>query len=78
MLATGLIQRTQDSKFPYRIAIEQHGRLLFAVRAKAPWPGAGTQVFCLREREFDPAEALEDIERSAGSLSCTPRCNNRA
>jgi hypothetical protein len=63
MHALWRIQRTQDAKFPFRIAIEQHGRVLFAVRAKAPWPGAGTQVFCLREREFDPDEALEDLER---------------
>jgi hypothetical protein len=63
MHALWTIQRTQDAKFPYRIAIEQHGRMLFAVRAKAPWPGAGTQVFCLREHEYDPAEPLEDVER---------------
>ncbi len=63
MHALWRIQRTQDAKFPFRIAIEQHGRVLFAVRAKAPWPGAGTQVFCLRERDFDPAEPLEDFER---------------
>ena len=52
MTATWTIQETFDERFPFRIAVEQNGRVLFAVRAKAPWPGAGTQVFCLREREL--------------------------
>lgn len=61
--ATWLVQRTGDARFPVRIAIEQAGRVLFAVRASAPWPGAGTQVFCLREREPGPTAALETFEQ---------------
>lgn len=61
--ATWLVQRTADTRFPVRIAIVQDGRTLFAVRAKAAWPGAGTQVFCLREREFDSGEPLAEVER---------------
>lgn len=63
MPATWIEQRTQDPRFPVRIAIEQDGRVLFAFRAKAAWPGPGAQVFCLREREFDATEPLETIER---------------
>lgn len=63
MTATWFVQRTPDARFPFRIAIEQDGRTLFAVRAKAPWPGAGSQIFCLRERELDLLETLEDVER---------------
>lgn len=63
MSTVWIAQRTQDARFPLRIAIEQNGRALFAVRAKAAWPGAGTQIFCLREREFDAAEPLEELER---------------
>lgn len=63
MSAVWIVQHTNDARFPVRIAIEQAGSVLFAVRAKAAWPGAGTQIFCLREREFDPAEELEAIER---------------
>ncbi|MGH8147471.1 MAG: ERCC4 domain-containing protein [Rhodanobacteraceae bacterium] len=63
MTATWLVQRTANDRFPIRIAIEQDGRVLFAVRAKSAWPGAGTQIFCLREREADPLEALEEVER---------------
>lgn len=63
MTATWLVQRTGDARFPIRIAIEQDGRTLFAVRAKAAWPGAGSQVFCLREREPDLPEVLEEIDR---------------
>ncbi len=63
MSALWIVQRTQDARFPYRIAIEQGGRVLFAVRARERWPGAGSQVFCLRERETDRAEAPETLER---------------
>lgn len=63
MSATWLVQRTANGRFPIRIAIEQDGRTLFAVRAKSAWPGAGSQVFCLREREVDLLETLEEVER---------------
>lgn len=63
MSAVWIVQRTGDARFPVRIAIEQDGRLLFAVRAKAPWPGAGTQVFCLREREPEAVAGLETVEQ---------------
>jgi len=45
------------------VSIEQNGRLLLAVRTQARWPGPGQQIFCLRERELDPAELLEPLER---------------
>ncbi len=57
------VERTQNARFPFRIAIVQQGRTLHAVRARDAWPGAGSQVFCLRERELDPAENLDEIER---------------
>ncbi len=63
MTATWLVQKTTNTRFPFRIAIEQNDHVLFAVRAKAAWPGAGTQIFCLREREPDFLETFEEIER---------------
>ncbi|WP_395790500.1 ERCC4 domain-containing protein [Aquimonas sp.] len=65
MSASWTVQTTQDPKFPFRIVIEQGGRTLFAFRAKAAWPGAGTQVFCLRERESPVDELLTPIEQVA-------------
>ncbi len=62
-MATWVVERTQDRRFPFRITIEQEGRTLLAVRAQNHWPGAGTQIFCLRETELDPAEPLEPFER---------------
>jgi hypothetical protein len=56
------VERTGSARFPFRIAIEQDGRLLFAVRAQSAWPAPGGQIFCLREREHDPTEALEPVE----------------
>jgi hypothetical protein len=62
MPARWRVERTQSPRFPFRIAIEQDGRLLFAVRAQSEWPPPGGQIFCLREREHDPGEALELVE----------------
>jgi len=58
-----IVERTRSSRFPFRVSIEQDGRLLLAVRAQAAWPGPGQQIFCLRERELDAAESLEVVER---------------
>ncbi|MGH7658275.1 MAG: ERCC4 domain-containing protein [Gemmatimonadales bacterium] len=58
-----VVERTGNRRFPYRISIEQGGRLVAAFRAQSRWPGPGQQIFCLRERELDPAEALEPVER---------------
>jgi hypothetical protein len=63
MTATWTVERTRSPRFPYRLAIEQGGRLVAAFRAQARWPGPGQQIFCLRERELDPAELLEPVER---------------
>jgi len=63
MAAHWIVERTQSTRFPFRIRVEQDGRTLFAVRAQSKWPGAGKQIFCLREAELDPAEALEPEER---------------
>lgn len=63
MSATWIVERTANRRFPYRVSIEQGGQPLIAVRAQAAWPGPGQQIFCLRERAFDPAEPLETVER---------------
>ena len=63
MATIWLVERTLSRGFPFRVSIEQDGRLLLAVRAQAAWPGPGQQIFCLRERELDPAESLDVVER---------------
>ncbi|MEP7325599.1 MAG: ERCC4 domain-containing protein [Gemmatimonadota bacterium] len=63
MTTTWVLERTASEAFPFRISIEQGDQLVVAVRAKARWPGPGQQIFCLRERELDPAEPLQLIER---------------
>ncbi len=62
MTATWTVERTRSRRFPYRIAIEQGGRLVVAFRTQARWPGPGQQIFCLREDRVDPAEPLEPLE----------------
>ena len=63
MTAVWILERTASPRFPFRLSIEQNGRLILAVRAQARWPGPGQQIFCLRELELDPAEPLEPEER---------------
>jgi hypothetical protein len=63
MTGTWIIERTANRRFPFRVSIEQGGRLVVAFRSQASWPGPGQQIFCLREGELDPAESLELVER---------------
>jgi hypothetical protein len=63
MRAIWAVEATVSRRFPFRVSIEQQGRLVAAFRTQARWPGPGQQVFCVRELEFDPAESLEEIER---------------
>ncbi len=63
MSAIWSVERTQSTRFPVRIAIEQGGRVLFAVRAQSEWPAPGGQIFCLRERELDLTEPLAPVAR---------------
>jgi hypothetical protein len=62
--ATWIVERTQHRRFPFRVSLEQEGRLLVAFRTQARWPGPGQQVFCLREGALDPAELLSPVERA--------------
>ncbi len=63
MTAIWTVERTLNRRFPFRIAIEQDGRLIAAFRAQAAWPGPGQQIFCLREHELDHTDPLEPVER---------------
>jgi hypothetical protein len=63
MAAEWIVERTHHPRFPYRVRVEQGGRIVLAVRTQERWPGPGGQVFCLRERSFDEAEPLEPVER---------------
>lgn len=63
MTTLWIVERTVSRRFPFRVSIEQEGRLVAAFRTQARWPGPGQQIFCLRERELDPAEPLDPLER---------------
>jgi len=58
-----VVERTASRRFPFRVSIEQDGRLVAAFRVQARWPGPGQQVFALRERALDGAESLVEVER---------------
>jgi hypothetical protein len=64
---TWTVCRTGEERFPYRVAVEQAGRTLLAVRARERWPGPGMQTFCLRDEpavgatSAAPGELLESV-----------------
>ena len=63
MPTTWILERTPNLRFPFRVSLEQGGRLIAAFRTQARWPGPGQQIFCLREHETDPDEPLQELER---------------
>lgn len=44
-----LVEATGNSRFPFRIAIEQGSKTIFAVRAQDAWPGPKGHIFCIRD-----------------------------
>lgn len=65
MSTTWTVHHLGAGRFPYRVAIERDGRTLLAVRAAAPWPGPGQQVFCLREDGSEATGPAELVEQCA-------------
>jgi hypothetical protein len=59
-----IVQATGNPRFPVRIAIEQDGKVLFAVRAQDAWPGQRGNVFCIRDgTPADELDMFTTIER---------------
>lgn len=59
-----IVQNTGNPRFPVRIAIEQDGKILFAVRAQEAWPGQKGNVFCIRDgTPADELDLFTTIER---------------
>lgn len=42
-------QDQQNTRFPFRLTLEGPNGPIVCVRAKHPWPGAGAQIFCIRD-----------------------------
>lgn len=63
MDAWWIVETTGSARFPFRLRVEQEGRIVLSVRAQSEWPGAGGQVFCLREREVEAGEQFSPHER---------------
>lgn len=59
-----IVQGTGNPRFPVRIAIEQDGKVLFAVRAQDAWPGQRGNVFCIRDgTTADELDLFTTLER---------------
>lgn len=44
-----VVEATGNPRFPFRIALEQEGKTIFAVRAQDAWPGTKGHLFCIRD-----------------------------
>ncbi|MBN2238169.1 MAG: ERCC4 domain-containing protein [Dehalococcoidales bacterium] len=61
---TWILERTQNSRFPYRLQILTGDGPWIVLRTQDRWPAAGRHIFCLREENPPmPDEKLEEIER---------------
>lgn len=59
-----IVEATGNPKFPVRIAIEQGGNTLFAVRAQDAWPVAKGHIFCIRDPSSkEERDLFREIER---------------
>ncbi len=74
MSAQWTVEHLGDHRLPYRIRIVQSERTLLAVRAQRPWPGAGSEVFCLRET---PDESRPDESMPSTIVERVPVANMR-
>ncbi len=57
-----ILESIDNEKFPYRLSIKMDDKTKLCLRVQSKWPGAGTQIFCLRESE-DYLDSIEEIER---------------
>ncbi|MCR4431846.1 MAG: ERCC4 domain-containing protein [Tepidanaerobacteraceae bacterium] len=57
-----ILESVENDKFPYRLTIQNDGKEVLCLRVQSRWPGAGSQIFCLRESE-DYSDPVEEIER---------------
>jgi len=59
-----IVEATGNPRFPVRIAIEQEGNTLFAVRAQDAWPVANGHIYCIRDPSpKEERDLFREIER---------------
>ncbi len=59
-----IVEATGNPRFPVRIAIEQEGNTLFAVRAQDAWPTGNGHIFCIRDASSKHERDLfQELER---------------
>ncbi|SNX53686.1 hypothetical protein [Thermoanaerobacterium sp. RBIITD] len=44
-----ILESTKSDKFPYRLSIKKDDTTLLSLFVQNKWPGAGSQIFCLRD-----------------------------
>lgn len=57
-----ILESTESEKFPYRLSIRRDDNTILCLRVQNRWPGAGSQIFCLKDSD-DYSDTIEEIER---------------
>jgi hypothetical protein len=57
-----IIETLEHESFPYRLIIRRGDTTVLRLRLRSRWPGAGSQIFCLREDEPQETDGVE-VER---------------
>jgi hypothetical protein len=64
-----VIETLEHESFPYRLTIREGDKAVLRLRLRSRWPGAGSQVFCLREDEPREPGGVEAERVSVVSLN---------
>jgi ERCC4-type nuclease/predicted Zn-ribbon and HTH transcriptional regulator len=57
-----ILESTDKENFPYRVSIKRDNKILLALFVQDKWPGAGKNIFCLRDKEKS-ANIYSEVER---------------
>lgn len=58
-----ILEKIESERFPYRVVIKDDNKIFLSLFVQAKWPGAGKNIFCLRDTDFEIyGEEIEKVE----------------
>ncbi|MBP2073048.1 ERCC4 domain-containing protein [Thermoanaerobacterium butyriciformans] len=58
-----VLESTKSDKFPYRLSIKKGDTTLLSLFVQNKWPGAGSQIFCLKDASNSSSNDYEIVEK---------------
>lgn len=58
-----VLESTKSDKFPYRLSIKKGDTTLLSLFVQNKWPGAGSQIFCLKDTSEGSSNDYEIVEK---------------